>query len=365
MKRILQVVPELNMGGVEIGTIHTSLAIQKNINMVSYVASNGGEKVKILENNNIKHFTFFFKYKNPFIILINTIYLILLIFFKKIDIVHARSRSCAWSSWLACKITNTKFITTFHGYYSGYNHIIKNKYNSVMTYGEKVIVSTRFMKEHLIKYYKVDENRITIIPRGIETEKYININSIDMEKFKKKYRISNNFKYIITLPARLTEWKGQKLLIEAANIIKRNDYLYILSGTGSITYKNQLINLISKYNLKNFRIIENCDNISVLYNISNIIISASNREESFGRVVVEAQASGCNVIASNIGGSCETIINNKTGILFESNNYNDLANKIKYIINNNISYKNEAIINSKKYNLGVFNKNVINFYNSL
>ena len=159
MKRILQVLPKLEIGGVENGTIDTALIIQKN-NMIPYVASSGGKKVKELEDNHIQHFQLWLNSKNPIIIVFNAFILALIIYLKKINIVHARSRAPAWSAWIACKLTGAIFITTFHGFYSGYNNCLKRQYNKVMTWGKKVIVPSIFMKQHLIKYYGVNSNII-------------------------------------------------------------------------------------------------------------------------------------------------------------------------------------------------------------
>lgn len=358
--RVLQILPELNVGGVEQGTLDTALYLKKQPNLIPFVASSGGKKVQDLEKNNIEHFNIPFNWKNPFAIIINTFILAFIVLFKKIDIIHARSRIPAWSGYIASVITKTKFITTFHGYYSGYTHPLKNKYNSVMTYGNPTIVSLDFMKNHVETYYNKKSENIKVIYRGIDLEKFKNISELRINNLKNKYKIDNSIKKIITLPGRLSEWKGQELLIKAAKYIDNKNYIYLLVGTGH--YIKHIYKIIKKLKLNNIIVDENCNDIPALYQISDIIISASTKEETFGRVAVEAQASGKMIIASNIGGSCETIINNKTGLLFENDNYIDLAEKIKYAIDNQLDYKKHALENSKKFCINIYNKNINKIY---
>ena len=364
MLRILQILPKLEMGGVERSTIQTAIALKYN-NMVPVVISNGGKMVELLDKEHITHINLWVNSKNPIIILLNGIILTIIIITKKINIVHARSRAPAWSAWLACKITGTKFITTFHGFYSGYDGFIKNKYNSVMTFGKKTIVSTKFMEEHLIKYYKVNKNNITLIPRGINLEQFKNISQIRKNILINKYNIKNN-ENIITLPGRLTAWKGQYIFLEAIKILKNKPNIkYLIVGKGHKSFQSNLEKFIDTNKL-NVIIDTDCSDIPALYQISDIILSTSIDNETFGRVAVEGQASGKIVIATNIGGSNETIIDNKTGILIEPNNPIILAETINRILDKKIILKKEKIIeNSIKFNNEEFSRNIISLYKQL
>lgn len=152
----------------------------------------------------------------------------------------------------------------------------------------------------------------------------------DIEKDKK----------IILLPGRLSSWKGQEVFIEAINLINieigyEAFYAVILgSDQGRELYKKKLIRLSEQYRMsKQIRFIDNCKNMALAYKVSDIIVSASNEPEAFGRVSVEAQSMGKPIIASNIGGSNETIINEKTGFLFESNNAKSLSKQILRVLN--------------------------------
>ena len=361
--RILQVLPKLDIGGVENGTIDTALIIKRN-NMIPYVASSGGKKVKELEDNNIQHFQFWLHSKNPIIILFNALVLAIIIYLKNINIVHANSRAPAWSAWLACKLTGAIFITTFHGFYSGYNNCLKRQYNKVMTWGKKVITPSLFMKEHLNKYYGVKSSSIYPIHGGVDIQKFINVDEKRINKLKQKYNITNQF--IVSLPGRLSNWKGQDVFLEAikTNLIKRSNIKYLIIGNGSDKIKNRLQEIIKKNDLPVI-IDSDCDDIPAMYHLSDIILSASTAEETFGRVAVEGQASGKIVIATAIGGSLETVLDNKTGFLIPPNNPEVLANTIIKVIDEKISFKDEAIKNSKNFDLNVFEKNIIQFYNNL
>ncbi len=137
------------------------------------------------------------------------------------------------------------------------------------------------------------------------------------------------------MPGRLTSWKGQELFIEAINLVKiklgyEAFHVVILgSDQGRDSYKEKLIKLTEKYNLTNqVKFIEHCKDMALAYKVSDIIVSASIEPETFGRVAVEAQSMEKIIIASNIGGSNETILNEKTGLLFESGDAGSLSKKI-------------------------------------
>lgn len=361
MIKILQVLPKLEMGGVENGTIDTAIIIKKN-NMIPYVASSGGKKVKELENNHIQHFQLWLNSKNPIIILFNAFILAIIIYLKKINIVHARSRAPAWSAWIACKLTGATFITTFHGFYSGYDNYIKRQYNQVMTWGKKVIIPSNFMKDHLIKYYGINKNVIYSIHRGIKTNEFMDVEKGRIDKLKEKYNIDNQF--IVSLPGRLSHWKGQEVFLEAIKLIKKSNIKYLIIGDGSPKMKKKLEDIIKKNDLPVI-IDSECMDIPAMFNLSDIILSASTAEETFGRVAVEGQASGKVVIATAIGGSLETVIDKKTGFLIPPNNPKILVDTIIQVIDNRISFKKEAIENSKNFDLKIFEKNIIKLYNSI
>lgn len=357
---ILQITPNLEIGGVETNTIQEASILKKNY-YNPIVISNGGKLVNDLFNNNIFHINLNVSSKNPFFIFINIFYLIYYIRKYDVKIVHARSRACAWSAFIACLFTDALFITTFHGFYSGYDNIIKKQYNKVMTFGQKIIVSTDFMKNHIIQNYHIDSDKIIKINRGIDTKLFQNISNERINILKQNYNIQNE--KIIILPARLTEWKGHVTFIKSMKLLDNKKYKFLIIGDGCSTYKNKLQNMINTDQL-NAVIDSNCQDIHALYNLADIILNCSTKEETFGRVNIEAQASGKIIISTNIGGSKELINHNIDGYLIEPNNEIELSNMIIYALNNPLNVKN-ILNNADKYDISHYEKNILNFYENL
>ena len=146
-------------------------------------------------------------------------------------------------------------------------------------------------------------------------------------------------KKIILMPGRLTSWKGQELFIDAINLVKielgyEAFHVVILgSDQGRSLYKKKLIRLTEQYRLnKQVKFINHCKDMALAYKVSDIVVSASVEPEAFGRVAVEAQSMEKIIIASDIGGSNETIVDQKTGFLFSSGNASSLSKKIIQVI---------------------------------
>jgi glycosyltransferase involved in cell wall biosynthesis len=271
--------------------------------------------------------------------LLNSFILILIILFLNISIVHARSRAPAWSCLLATKITRRKFVTTFHGTYN-FNGAVKKFYNSVMLRSDLIIAGTNFIFSHIndnySKYLKNLKKKFLVIFRGINTDYYDpnKTKPLDEEKLLSDWDVKKN-KKLILLPGRLASWKGQEMFIEAINLINKEldpesfNVIILGSDQGRKIYKQKLLRLVEQYRLTNqVKFIDNCKNMPLAYKISDLVVSSSIEPEAFGRVAVEAQSMGKPIIASNIGGSIETIINDKTGFLFEAGKPESLSKKI-------------------------------------
>ena len=222
------------------------------------------------------------------------------------------------------------------------NNSIKKYYNAIMLKSDCVIAGSNFIFSHIKEKYPEYVSRIKkflVIFRGINTEYYDpdNIKESDRIKFLKKLNIEGN-KKIILMPGRLTEWKGQEIFIEALNDLKTkygyNNFIAILLGPdqGRKIYKKKLIRLIERFRLNNEVIfLEHAPSMPVAYSVSNVIVSASIEPEAFGRISVEAQSMKKPIVASNIGGSKETIVDNKTGLLFSSSDHHSLSEKLDFI----------------------------------
>ena len=182
----------------------------------------------------------------------------------------------------------------------------------------------------------IRDRKFLVIFRGINTDYFDPSTKLetDEKKLLEKWKIDKE-KKIILVPGRLTSWKGQEMLIEAINLVKielgyEAFHLVILgSDQGRELYKKKLIRLTEQYRLHNqIKFINHCKDMALAYKVSDIIVSASTEPEAFGRVAVEAQSMEKPIIASNIGGSNETIIDEKTGFLYEAGNAKSLSNKI-------------------------------------
>ena len=335
--KVLQVIPKLGYGGAETGCYDLAHYLPEN-NCLSFIATSGGELIKYIDKTKVKLFRIPVHSKNPILMILNVFILTFIILFFNISIVHARSRAPAWSCWLATKITRRKFVTTFHGTYN-FNNRIKKFYNSIMVRSDLTIAGSNFIFSHInenyLKYLD-PKKRFLVIFRGINTDYFDPSTTIesDEDKLYKKWNIERG-KKIILLPGRLTTWKGQEMFIESLNLVNKElgheaFYAIILgSDQGRDVYKKKILRLVEQYRLNNqVRFIDHCKEMPVAYKISDIVVSASIEPEAFGRVAVEAQSMEKPIIASNIGGSKETIINDKTGFLFEVGKPESLSKKI-------------------------------------
>ena len=340
--KVLQVIPKLGYGGAETGCYDIAHYLHEN-NCKSFIVTSGGELIKFVDKKKVKLIKLPVHSKNPLTILFNSMALIFIIFFYNISIVHARSRAPAWSCFLATKITGRKFVTTFHGTYN-FNSKIKKTYNSVMVKSNLIIAGSNFIFSHIKNNYSDYlniKNKLLVIFRGINIDYFDPTTKTETEEKKllKSWDIEEN-KKIILLPGRLTSWKGQELFIEAVNLVNiqlgyEAFYAVILgSDQGRDLYKKKLIRLSEQYRMtKQVKFIDHCKDMALAYKVSSIIVSSSIEPEAFGRVAVEAQSMEKIIIASNIGGSNETVIDEKTGYLFESGNPKSLSEKILKVLN--------------------------------
>ena len=340
--KVLQVIPKLGYGGAETGCYDIAHYLPEN-GCKSFIVTSGGELTKFINKEKVKLIKLPVQSKNPLLIILNTLALIFIIIFNNISIVHARSRAPAWSCLFATKITRRKFVTTFHGTYN-FNNKIKKFYNSVMVKSNLIIAGSNFIFSHIKNNYSdyLDiKNKLLVIFRGINVDYFDPTTKTEIEEKKllKNWGIVEN-KKIILLPGRLTSWKGQELFLEAINMVNiqlgyEAFYAVILgSDQGRDLFKKKLIRLSEQYRMtKQVKFIDHCKDMALAYKVSDIIISASIEPEAFGRVAVEAQSMEKVIIASDIGGSNETVIDEKTGYLFEAGNANSLSKKILKVLN--------------------------------
>jgi glycosyltransferase involved in cell wall biosynthesis len=362
--KILQVIPKLGYGGAETGCYDIAHYLYEN-DCKSYIITSGGELIKFVNKKKVKLIRLPVQSKNPIIILLNALIISLIILFFNINVVHARSRAPAWSCLLATKITRRKFVTTFHGTYN-FNNKLKKFYNSVMVRSNLIIAGSNFIFSHIKEKYSdylSSDKKLLVIFRGINTDYFDPSTTLekDEDNLFKCWQIQVG-KKIILFPGRLTTWKGQEMFLEALNKVNihlgHEAFTAVILGSdqGRNLYKKKLIRLVEQYRLTNQVIfIENCNHMPLAYKISDFVVSASIEPEAFGRISVEAQSMQKPILASNLGGSKETIIGNKTGLLFEAGNSEEMSIKIIELINLDESTLKQMGIEGRKNVISKFN----------
>jgi glycosyltransferase involved in cell wall biosynthesis len=340
--KILQVIPKLGYGGAETGCYDLAHFLAEQ-DCKSFLITSGGQLLKYVRRNKVKVIRLPVQSKNPIIIFINFIIILFILWIYKIDIVHVRSRAPAWSCLWACFFSGKKFVTTFHGTYN-FSSKLKHFYNSVMVRSKLIIGGSNFIFNHINenyqKYINLKKQKLMVIFRGINLE-FFNIKNTAEKKVNdlaSRWSIDKK-NFLLLLPGRLTKWKGQEIFIEALSLIKEdynieNFHAVILgSNQGREVYSKKLSLLVERYRLgRKITFIENCKEMPLAYKLSDLVVSSSIEPEAFGRVAVEAQAMNKPIVASDIGGSRETILNGKSGLLYEYNNPKELAKALNKIM---------------------------------
>ena len=362
--KVLQVIPKLGYGGAETGCFDLAHYLPEN-DCSSFIVTSGGKLLKFIDTKKVKLIKLPVQSKNPILILFNAIALVFIILFHNISVVHARSRAPAWSCLIATKLTRRKFVTTFHGTYN-FKNSIKKFYNSIMVRSNLIIAGSNFIFLHINNNYSKYmglKKKFLVIFRGINVDYFDPSTILEKEESKllEDWGLDKN-KKIILMPGRLTRWKGQELFIEALNLVNKklgheSFYVVILgSDQGRDVYTKKIKRLVEQYRLtRQLKFIEHCTNMPTAYKVSDLVVSASVEPEAFGRVAVEAQSMEKPIIASDIGGSNETIVNNKTGFLFESGNVQSLSKKIIEVLNLDKSMLKSIGIEGRKNIIKKFN----------
>jgi len=337
---VMQILPALESGGVERGTIDIAKALKK-ADFEPIVISKGGILVYQLREAGIKHIELPVHSKNPITVYFNNKKLAKLIEENNVDIVHVRSRATMWSSYFACKKTATKLVTTVHGTYSLKLwklkiFSLKRIYNAIMLKADAVIAVSDFIKNYLSQNYnEYREAKTTVIQRGADLG-YFNYEKVSKNRIidlSKKWHLPDD-KKIILMPARFTAWKGHEFLIEALTKVK-SDFLCVMVGSdhGHKQFRKKLEGKIVDKKLEGkVRIVGVCKDMPTAYALSHLVVCPSIRAEAFGRIAIEAQASNRIIIATKIGGALETIIDNKTGFLIEVGDIEGFAKAIDQVL---------------------------------
>lgn len=316
---ILQILPRLETGGVERGTLEIAQAITQE-GYGSFAASAGGKMVPSLVKNGTKHITMQLNSKNPFLILLHGWQLSKVIKQHNIHIIHARSRAPAWSALLAARITGIKLVTTFHGRY-GFSNFLKRLYNSVMVRGDKVIAVSNFIADHIMQHYSsyISGRNLITIHRGVDLN-YFNPTTITATRLAAACAHINSSGTTVTkilLPGRITRGKGHHYLLDILSKLPHKDWVCYIVGNYTSDHHNYVNELRARINELNLEgmvfILPDWQDMPALYAAVDIIVSVAAIPEAFGRTMLEGQAMGKIVVANAHGGALEIITHQQNG----------------------------------------------------
>ncbi|MDA3076642.1 glycosyltransferase family 4 protein [Campylobacter sp. JMF_04 NA10] len=328
--RVVQILPELNEGGVERGVVELTREFAK-FGVENIVISNGGKLVSELEKNGVRHIKFDVCSKNIFTAFSRASALKEILREIAPDIVHVRSRVPAWLVKFAKRGLNFGLVSTVHGLNS------VNFYSKIMVKADKIICVSNATKDYVVRNFGADVSKIRVIPRGIDLEKF-NPSNLDAE-FMAKFRAEFGLKkgdFIVASVGRITQLKDYETLIKAGQILKQSfgEGLKILIVGGVRDDKKEyflgLQNLARELNLAQSVIFTGSQSkIPEIYALSNVVVSASKKPESFGRSVAEAIALNAPVVASNHGGVLDIIKSGENGEFFAVGDERGLAAMIE------------------------------------
>lgn len=319
-KTILQVIPDLSAGGAERTTVEMAEAITAAGGR-ALVASEGGRLESALDAVGGRLIPIKAASKNPLTIRKNTNIIEALVQDEKIDLIHARSRAPAWSAYVAAQRTETPFVTTYHGAYSGTTGL-KKRYNSVMARGDLVIANSEWTASHVMQVHDIPAEKIVTIPRGVDLEAFdpAHVSEARIAAIRADWEIfPDDTRLRLVLPGRLTSWKGQGVAIDAFGQLdagERAKLHLILPGDaqGRQKYVTELEDKIIAHKLGGtVSIVGHTEDMPAAYALADIILAPSTRPEAFGRVAAEASAMGKPVIVADHGGQRETVIEGQTG----------------------------------------------------
>jgi glycosyltransferase involved in cell wall biosynthesis len=214
-------------------------------------------------------------------------------------------------------------VTTFHGIYNARTPF-KRFYNSVMARGDAVIANSEFTREHILTHYDIERARITAIPRGVDLDVFdrARVSEADVAVMRAKWGFGlNETRCVLVVPARLTRWKGHLVLIEAMKIVETRRpgaVKVIIAGDdqGRHAYTSEMLAAIQSASLQDVvAMVGHVRHMPIAFAASDMAAFPVIEPEAFGRGAVEAQAMGVPVIASNLGGYTETVVEGETGFL--------------------------------------------------
>ena len=329
---ILQVLPRLETGGVERGTVEIVQAVVAAGGR-ALVASAGGRLVARVERAGGRHVTLPLAGKGPLTVWRNAGRLAKLIRREGVSVVHARSRAPAWSAWLAARRTGVPFVTTYHAPY-GEGVPGKRAYNGVMARGVRVIAISRYVANLLVARHGTEPSRVRVIPRGVDPLLFDPARVVPdrLARLVRAWRLPDGAP-VVMLPARLTRWKGQAVLLAAMARLRNTEAVCVLVGEGRPRFARELEAMAHTLGVADrVRLVGHCEDMAAALMLATVAVSASTEPEGFGRTVIEAQAMGCAVVATAHGGAAETVEDLVTGWLVPPGDVEALAGVIDHAL---------------------------------
>lgn len=327
---VVQILPELNQGGVERGAVELSRELVKRGHQ-STVISSGGKMAPQIQQDGGRHITLDVCSKNPLTFLHRVRALRSQLSALHPDILHARSRIPAWLCWFANKRLHIPFVTTVHGFNS------VSKYSAIMLKGDRVIYGSSAIKDHILKHYTINESILRYVPRGIDMAHFdpTKSDSDFITEFKRKHQLEG--RYIITIVGRITEWKGHDGFIRAlAQVQKQHPEVVGVVAGGVWHGKDDYFQSLEKMAADlgaDIRFTGSQPRVREIYALSDLVVSAaSSKPETFGRTAAEALAMNTPVIASAHGGSLDILLDGVNGFLFPPGDDDALADRISQAI---------------------------------
>jgi glycosyltransferase involved in cell wall biosynthesis len=312
-RTILQIIPELEAGGAERTAVDIAAGLAA-VGARALVATEGGRLVGELQAKGGVWVPFPAATKNPAAMLVNVRRLARVCHDEGAALIHARSRAPAWVGLGAARALGRPFVTTYHGSYAGRSSI-KVLYNSVMARGDAVIANSHYTADLIRAAYPQAADRIRVIHRGTDFSVFSPqaVASERVEALRKAWGVAPHER-IVLLAARLTGWKGQTVLVEAAARLRDaglGDVVYVLAGDpqGRDSYVRELDALIGARRLAGtVRRVGHCADMPAAFLAASVVAVPSTEPEAFGRSAVEAQAMGTPVVVSDLGAVPETVL---------------------------------------------------------
>lgn len=326
--KILYLTNHLNIGGITSYVFTLAVGLKKRGHQI-YIASSGGELLPRFIQEGIIYFPIPIKTKSELSpkIIVSMFKLSGVIKEKKIEIIHSNSRTTQVLGSLLERNTGVAHLSTCHGFF-------KTRFSRKLfpCWGERIIAVSKEVQDHLIRDFALKDNKISLVPNGVDYEKFLAITPESGIKIRKKIGLGSG--PIIGIVARLSDVKGHTYLIQALpNVLEKvPDAKLLIIGEGKM--KKILIDLTIKLKLeRNIFFVPPVAETAEVLSAMDIFVLPS-LEEGLGLSLMEAMAAGRAVIGSDIGGIRSLIKDRETGLLVPAADKDRIACAISELLDN-------------------------------